>query len=307
MQNFTNSSPTVTNCTFRDNSALSADGGGMANNGNCSGTGTNCTFRNNGGANGGGIYNFDSNPTVTNCTFSGNHGNILGIGGMGGGMCNNQSSPTVANCTFSGNWADPFGGGMGGGIYSFDSNPTVTNCILWNDSPDEIYNSFTSAAVTYSDVEGGTGQSWFGTGCIDADPCFADANSADLRLGPMSLCIDAGDNDSVPADSADLDNDGNTVEPTPWDLDSRPRFADGDCNDSNVVDMGAYEFGWAYIGDFDGECDVDFGDWGLFAMAWLKEQGEAGYVPDYDISIPADNKIDWADLKIFCANWLCGK
>ncbi|MHC4498133.1 MAG: hypothetical protein ACYS21_03360 [Planctomycetota bacterium] len=71
--------------------------------------------------------------------------------------------------------------------------------------------------------------------------------------------------------------------------------------------MGAYEFGWAYIGDFDGECDVDFADWGLFAMAWLKEQGEAGYVRDYDISIPADNKIDWADLKIFCGNWLCGK
>jgi hypothetical protein len=179
----------------------------------------------------------------------------------------------------------------------------VTNCILWGDAPDEIYGG--SPTVNYSDVEGG----WGGTGGnnINADPCFVDAGGGNLRLGLGSPCIDAADNNSVPGDTSDLDGDGNSVEPTPWDLDSRPRIVDGDCNDSNVVDMGAYEFGWAYIGDFDGECDVDFADWGLFAPAWLKEQGEAGYVPDYDISIPADNKIDWADVKVFCDNWLCGK
>jgi hypothetical protein len=90
-----------------------------------------------------------------------------------------------------------------------------------------------------------------GTGNINADPCFVDANGPDgiagteddnLSLLSNSPCIDAGDNNSVPPDYADLDGDGDTTEPTPLDLDYRPRFMDGDCNDSNIVDMGAYEF-----------------------------------------------------------------
>ncbi|MHC4336295.1 MAG: right-handed parallel beta-helix repeat-containing protein [Planctomycetota bacterium] len=269
MQNFTNSSPTVTNCTFSHNTAVNADGGGISNNTKCSGTVTNCTFSSNGGRFGGGIYNFDSNPTVTNCTFSGNGANIMDNDGMGGGMCNNQSSPTVTNCTFRGNFVNgmSMGGGMcnnqssptvtnctfsrnwggeaGGGMcnYGLFSSPMVTNCILWNDSPDEIYDDANST---------GTGQSWFGIGCIDADPCFADANGGDFRLAGISPCIEAGDNDSVPADTADLDGDGNTVEPIPFDLDGQPRFVDGDCNDTAIVDMGAYEFDWVHIGDFAG-------------------------------------------------------
>jgi hypothetical protein len=70
--------------------------------------------------------------------------------------------------------------------------------------------------------------------------------------------------------------------------------------------MGAYEFAWVYIGDFDGHCDVGFGDWAIFALAWLTEQGDGQYNPDCDISLPADNKIDWADVKILCDNWLAG-
>jgi hypothetical protein len=191
--------------------------------------------------------------------------------------------------------------------YGLWSGPTVTNCILWNDSPDEIYNNSTSPTVSYSDVEGGTGQSWFGIGCIDADPCFADAIGGDLRLGPISLCIDAGDNDSVPADTADLDGDGNTVEPIPFDLDGQPRFVDGDCNDTAIVDMGAYEFDWVHIGDFAGGCDVDFADFAVFALAWLSDDTPTGnWNPDCDISLAPDGIIDELDLKIFTENWLVG-
>ncbi len=157
----------------------------------------------------------------------------------GGGMINSSSSPTVTNCTFSGNSA---AFGDGGGMYNFDSNSTVTNCILWGNTPDEIYDVNSITTVSYSDVEGGTGQSWFGTGCIDADPCFADAIGGDLHLLSVSPCIDAGDNNSVPTDTADLDNDGNTAEPIPFDLDGVPRVVDGNDDGSAVVDMGAFEF-----------------------------------------------------------------
>ncbi|UCC23004.1 MAG: right-handed parallel beta-helix repeat-containing protein [Planctomycetota bacterium] len=178
---------------------------------------------------GGGMYNDNSSPTVTNCTFSGNT-----AADNGGGMSNNNSSnPTVTNCTFSGNTADG-----GGGMYNSDSSLTVSNCILWGNTPEEIYDDGTSStSVSYSDVEGG----YSGTGNIDADPCFVDADANNFRLLYDSPCIDAGDNNSVPPDTADLDNDGNTTEPIPFDLYGLPRLEDGDGDRSAVVDMGAYE------------------------------------------------------------------
>lgn len=57
----------------------------------------------------------------------------------------------------------------------------------------------------------------------------------DLRLADGSACIDTGLTSALPADSPDLDGDGNLTEPIPFDLDNRPRIANG------TVDMGAYE------------------------------------------------------------------
>ena len=117
-----NSSPTVTNCTFSGNKASGiageVGGGGMYNEGS-SPTVTNCTFNGNtSNSNGGGMYDKGSSPIVTNCTFSGN------TGGNGGGMYYKDSSPTVTNCTFSGNTV----GGNGGGMYSEGGSPSVDNC-----------------------------------------------------------------------------------------------------------------------------------------------------------------------------------
>ncbi|MHC4536870.1 MAG: right-handed parallel beta-helix repeat-containing protein [Planctomycetota bacterium] len=216
MLNGLDCSPTVTNCTFTSNT-----GGGMYNYNNCSPTVTNCTFTGNtADSDGGGMYNgANSSPTVTNCTFTGNTADS-----DGGGMYNGaNSSPTVTNCTFTGNTADIRGGGM----YNYDnSNPTVTNCILWDDSPDEILDDDTSSStVTYSDVQGGTGETWFGVGCIDTDPMFADA---DGRLLAFSPCLDAGNDTAVPP--------GVTT-----DLDGNPRIQ------GVGVDMGAFESDLNYM------------------------------------------------------------
>jgi hypothetical protein len=70
---------------------------------------------------------------------------------------------------------------------------------------------------------------------IKDDSLFADPNNADYHFGDGSPCSDAGDNASIPPDTADLDGDGNTTEPIPFDLDGLRRIAD------LVVDMGAYE------------------------------------------------------------------
>ena len=90
------------------------------------------------------------------------------------------------------------------------------------------------------------------------------------------------------------------------DLDGRNRFADGDCNSTEIVDMGAYEFAWVYIGDFAGGCDVESHDFSVFALTWQLEAGEGQYNPVCDIGIPADDSVDGLDLKIFGDNWLAG-
>jgi hypothetical protein len=157
-------------------------------------------------------------------------------------MYNHQSSPTLTNCTFTHNPAASEGGGMYNGG---QSSPTVTNCILWgNTAPTgpQIHNDETSwTIVTCSDVQGGQP----GQGNIDVEPCFVDPGYWDANgvwidgnyhLLQTSACINAGDNNSLPADTQDLDGDSNTTEPIPFDLDGNPRIV------YEVVDMGAFEF-----------------------------------------------------------------
>jgi hypothetical protein len=324
-----NSNPTLTNCTFNSNTAIS-NGGGMHNQNsmpmviNCtfvsnlanSGGGiadingssvvTNCIFvKNSANSNGGGMHTQNnSNSTVTNCIFNKNSANSTG----GGGMWNNGSNPTVTNCTFTGNSAP-----SGSGIYDYNSsNPVVNNCIIWgNFAPTgtQIYSDGTSfITVSFSNVQGG----WAGTGNINLAPLFVDANGWDgvigtlddnLRLLANSPCIDKGSNANVPADTADLDGDANTTEQTPLDLDFRPRFADGDCDGNTVVDMGAYEFAFAYAGDFDSDCDVDFFDFAIPANSWLQNNPLVDITP-----APAgDGIVDIKDLAVLCDNWLAGK
>lgn len=265
--NQNNSNPIVRKCVFGGNTA--ADNGGAMYNTTSSPTISHCAFWGNSAHDGGGVFNSESNPLVSNCAFGGN------AALFGGGMYNHvDSNPEVANCAFSGNTADTNGGAMA----VANSTPILANCILWKNVDDadgdlggpfmdesaQIHNfSGKPVTVNYSIVQGGwTGAG--GVGVLDEDPLFVDPNGADgvpgtldddLRLAPGSPGINAGSNDAIPADVADLDGDGDTAEPSPVDLDGHARILCG------TVDMGAYEFG---AGDFN--CDrvidlADFADW----------------------------------------------
>ena len=125
------SSPTLSKVTFSRNSVgivngASSLGGGMYNDNNSSPTLTDVTFHNNSANGGSGMYNGNkSNPKLTNITFSNNFAsNNIGMSNsVGAGILNYDSSPTLTNVTFSSNSAD-----FGGGLYNdFNSNPTLTN------------------------------------------------------------------------------------------------------------------------------------------------------------------------------------
>jgi len=129
-------------------------------------------------------------------------------------MHNHKSSPTITNCTFSSN--------SGGGMLDWDSSPTITNCIFW-DNGYEIDNDATSTPlVTYCDIKEG----YSGATNIDDNPLFVDPPGDDYHLQSGSPCIDKGTNTGAPTD----------------DIEGNPRPIDGDRDDIDVTDMGAYEY-----------------------------------------------------------------
>ena len=121
-----NSSPTLTDCAFNGNlsdavhnlnssptlTGCSFSGNFKAmHNDNSSPMLTDCTFTDNER----GMYNVGSNPTLVNCSFSGHNGAMSSWAG---------SSPTLTNCIFSQNSSNSNGGAM----YNENANPVLTDC-----------------------------------------------------------------------------------------------------------------------------------------------------------------------------------
>ena len=225
---------------------------------------------------GGGIFCVRTSPTISNCIIVGNTAFAYGpFDGQGGGMFCSVGAPTLVNCIISGNEADvcagvyAYSGNLtminctvsgnhtGGGFSQTYGNPTLVGCIVWGNEPYDIDGSPT---LNYSAAPG----QWPGEGNIEADPQFvrdpdpgddgewgtSDDDYGDLRLSPGSPCVDGGDTAALPADVDDLDGDGDTSEPIPFDVDGDARIVY--CR----VDMGAYESEYFFDCDDNGLADA---------------------------------------------------
>ncbi len=238
-------SPTLANLKFVSNFASTAGGGLRVSSGSASMT--NCSFLSNsvafGGTGGGLSQEVGAGASCTNCVFRSNSisGAVVGSGGIssGGGLSlvNTivaQNSPSgmhlsndnhsLENCTIAYNTA------YGIGLFGSNSN-AMTNTIVWGNGTDGIFNDGgSSLSASYCDTQTGA---LAGTGNISANPLFL-APPGDLRPGPGSPAVDAGNNAAVPV--------GVTT-----DVAGLPRFfndpsvPDTGAGTPPIVDMGAHE------------------------------------------------------------------
>ena len=176
--------------TYISGDALDYNGGGVW----CEDGGVieNCVIVSNSAGYGAGIYGgtIRSSLLFSNKAFQ-----------EGGGT----RSSDVDSCTIIGN----DGGGNGGGI----AYGTAHNSIVYNNTPNNYYNSSISYSCTTPDPGG--------TGNITNAPLFEDADAGNYRLSEGSPCVNAGHALDWMANATDLD--GN------------PRVG------RKRVDMGAYE------------------------------------------------------------------
>lgn len=186
------------------------------------------------GIGGGAVVNPGSG--VTSAVIAGNLfvENQAGLSeGSGGGVSiSADANVSLVNNTFYKNIASD-GGGMT--FYTESSHvATLVNNIYRGDTPNAVAVFGGSVQATYSNIQGASEESWFGTGCIDADPLFSDAANPKGADG-----VYATEDDGLHLTSGSPSaNTGNTsAVPSTLTTD----VAGGERIQGGTVDMGAYE------------------------------------------------------------------
>jgi hypothetical protein len=62
--------------------------------------------------------------------------------------------------------------------------------------------------------------------------------------------------------------------------------------------------GLSFLGDFDDNGEISFGDFAIFAAAWHSGIGDPAWNPDCDVAAPPDDFVNGADLAVFVDSWL---
>jgi uncharacterized repeat protein (TIGR03803 family) len=209
----------VANCTFYSNGGIGLQATprtGFGPHGELpqSGAFTYCLVSGNGGGGMGG----NSQCTFDSCISSLNStGGIVGCGGdYVNCLIENNLGPAVAlNCSGGSAVLDNCTAVNNPGLASLGSgnSATLNNSISWGNGANPVGSG--TFGASYSDIQFGTGQPWFGTDCMDADPQFV--SGMDFHLTVSSPCLAAGISSNSPA----------------LDIEGQPR--------GNPPDMGCYE------------------------------------------------------------------
>jgi hypothetical protein len=242
---------------------------------------------------GGAVTVFDSTLTITNSLIVENSAeNDVG------GVYLNNSSATFANVTIASNTANNTSYGYG--IHSDNSsNVTLHSAIVASHGGNaDIMGSFNGASSnnligirgsSTTGISNAVNGNLVGTAASPVGPGFADPASGNFGLASASQCVNRGDSSRLPLDLDDLDGDGNTSEPVPFDLDGKQRIIYA------TVDIGAYEY--RLFGDANYDGTVDDKDASILASHWHKAGGWA------DGDFNGDGKVNDMDAAIMAAHW----
>jgi len=284
-------SPTIRNCVINGNKSSERGGGLNAHDGNP--TVVNCIFHNNASgpwdgssyAWGGAVYSQSSSILFIQCIFSNNFASTYG-----GGIAAYDSNVTLRNCTFYGNQTLFDGGAMR--IYNCSS--TLENSILWHDMPNELYVGGASPTITYSNVQGGYG----GTGNINCDPLFADANNGDYHLkseaGRWNPHSESWVIDEVTSSCIDVGDSGSDWTAELWPHGKRINM--GAYGGTPQASMSLSDAG--NVADVNNNGIVDYIDLMMFTNKWLYK--EVLLSEDLD----RNGSVNFIDFAIFANNWL---
>ena len=246
-----NSSPTVTNCTFTDNEAMSGGGlgAGLYLRGPGSPTLTHCMFTDNSAKNGGGLYNRDGSPSLANCAFTGNSALTFG----GGIFTKGSGSLTLTNCNLTSNAAS-----IAPGIYNEFADITLSNCIVCGNGGGEVYGPISSGNSDNCIVED----------CDDC--CLDDPDKAEVGECGCGVPETDSDSDGTPDCLDNCPGDPLKTEPggcgcgvvdtnVNGDVDCDGDYDEDDIRAGMVV-FGIIEGSDPVAGDADGDGDVDADD-----------------------------------------------
>jgi len=228
----------IQNCVFEDNSAQGRGGAFYCYTASRVSIEAS-TFVGNSANNGGAVMCHQGRPVLVGCSF------IANSALLSGGACQ-VGAADFSNCVFSGNHAVVSGGALRGtqenlalstfvrnsagaqGACLFTGASIASNCIIARNSLPQINGS---PDVTFSLIDTG----YPGLGNLSGDPGFRNPIVGDYRLDAGSPCIDAGKDAVLPADALDIDGDGDTDEPIPFDRLGGERIRGAG------VDLGAHE------------------------------------------------------------------
>jgi len=222
---------TAYKCDFRANISTTVGGAGMLLNGGGANL-ANINFQEHAGStlNGAGLFSrMGTIGVLVNGRFYDNSAST----GNGGGACLDNSSLQLINCSFANNTGGTLGGG---GLHVTAGTATVDNCLFEGNTGGagsiEANQLFGSVSLNNSIVEGYTG----GGSNADVSP------SGDM-LSPLggNFSLDCaanarghGNSGALPADIWDMDGDGDTAEPIPYDFNGNERV-------QGLLNAGAYE------------------------------------------------------------------
>jgi hypothetical protein len=181
------SAPRVQSCFFLLNEAAGA--GGAVQNAFGSVDFSSCVFQfNSAGAGGGGMRNYSCTTSLHNCTFQGNTGSV------GGGLVSIGGTATINGCSFVKNESR-----LGGGVANDHTDASYTNCRFENNRAVDsggasrgggIYDvgdttTYQLCSFYANEADGEGGAMYFSSTTSSLTNCFLTNNRAGLRGGGL--------------------------------------------------------------------------------------------------------------------------